>query len=76
MAGNVQSRGPGFAVIGIAVGLFVGLVEELDEDCMAHDEGPLAGKPICPVQDTTVLGSSPKAEVYSSKTTRSNRRIP
>ncbi len=62
------SRATGFAVIGIAVGLFVGLVEGWTKTAWLHmKKGPLAGKQFVLFKDTTVLGSSPKAEIYLFK---------
>lgn len=62
------SRATGFAVIGIAVGLFVGLVEGWTKTAwLMMKKGPLAGKQFVLFKDTTVLGSSPKAEVYLFK---------
>lgn len=62
------SRGVGFAVIGISVGLFVGLVEGWTKTAWLHmKKGPLAGKQFVLYKDTTVLGSSPKAEIYLFK---------
>jgi hypothetical protein len=62
------SRGVGFAAIGFSVGLFVGLVEGWTKTAWLHmRKGPLAGKQFVLFKDTTVLGSSPKADVYLFK---------
>jgi hypothetical protein len=62
------SRGVGFAVIGIMVGLFVGLVEQWTKTAwMLMKAGPLAGKQFVLYRNPTVLGSSPKADVYLFK---------
>lgn len=62
------SRAVGFATIGMAVGLFVGLVEGWTKTAwLLMREGPLAGKQFVLFKDTTALGSSPKAEVYLFK---------
>ncbi len=62
------SRAVGFAVIGLAVGLFVGLVEGWTKTTwLLMQKGPLAGKQFVMFKDTTVLGSSPKAEIYLFK---------
>ncbi len=62
------SRGVGFAVIGCFVGLFVGLVEGWTKTAwLLMRKGPLAGKQFILFKDTTVLGSSPKADVYLFK---------
>ncbi len=62
------SRGVGFVVIGVAVGLFIGLIEGWTKTAwLLMRKGPLAGKQFILFKDTTVLGSSPKAEVYLFK---------
>ncbi len=62
------SRGVGFATIGCFVGLFVGLVEGWTKTAwLLMRKGPLAGKQFILFKDTTVLGSSPKADVYLFK---------
>ncbi len=62
------SRGVGFATIGCLVGLFVGLVEGWTKTAwLLMRKGPLAGKQFILFKDTTVLGSSPKADVYLFK---------
>jgi len=62
------SRAVGFAVIGLFVGLFVGLIEGWTKAAwLLMRKGPLAGKQFILFKDTTILGSSPKAEVYLFK---------
>jgi hypothetical protein len=62
------SRAIGLTIIGLSVGLFVGLVEGWTKTAwLAMRAGPLAGKQFVLFRDTTVLGSSPKAEVYLFK---------
>jgi hypothetical protein len=62
------SRAIGFAAIGASVGLFVGLVEGWTKTAwLLMQKGPLAGKQFILFKDTTVLGSSPKADVYLFK---------
>jgi hypothetical protein len=62
------SRAIGFVVIGLLVGLFVGLVEGWTKTAwLLMRAGPLAGKQFVLHRDTTVLGSSPKAEIYLFK---------
>ncbi len=62
------SRGVGLAIIGLSVGLFVGLVEGWTKTAwLLMRAGPLAGKQFVMFRDTTVLGSSPKAEIYLFK---------
>jgi hypothetical protein len=64
----VLSRGVGFAAIGAFVGLFVGLVEGWTKTAwLLMQKGPLAGKQFILYKDTTVLGSSPKADIYLFK---------
>ena len=62
------SRGVGFTIIGLSVGLFVGLVEGWTKTAwLLMRAGPLAGKQFVMFRDTTVLGSSPKDDVYLFK---------
>ncbi len=62
------ARAVGFTIIGLSVGLFVGLVEGWTKTAwLLMRAGPLAGKQFVLFRDTTVLGSSPKAEVYLFK---------
>ena len=62
------SRAVGLTIIGLSVGLFVGLVEGWTKTAwLLMRAGPLAGKQFVLFRDTTVLGSSPKAEVYLFK---------
>lgn len=62
------SRAVGFAAIGLFVGLFVGLVEGWTKTAwLMMRKGPLAGKQFILFKDATILGSSPKADVYLFK---------
>jgi len=62
------SRAAGFAVIGLVVGLMIGLVEGWTKNAwLLMRKGPLAGKQFIMFKDTTILGSSPKAEIYLFK---------
>jgi Ca-activated chloride channel family protein len=62
------SRAVGFAVIGILVGLFVGLVEQWTKTAwLLMRAGSLAGKQFILYRNPTVLGSSPKADIYLFK---------
>lgn len=62
------SRAVGFALIGFLVGLFVGLVEGWTKTAwLLMRAGPLAGKQFILFRDVTMLGSSPKADVYLFK---------
>ena len=62
------SRAIGFAVIGALVGFFVGLVEQWTKTAwLLMKAGPLAGKQFVIYRNPTVLGSSPKADIYLFK---------
>ena len=62
------SRCIGFTIIGLMVGLFVGMVEQWTKSAwLLMRAGPLAGKQFVIFRNPTVLGSSPKAEVYLFK---------
>lgn len=62
------SRAVGFAVIGLSVGFLVGLVEQWTKTAwLMMRAGPLAGKQFILFRNPTVLGSSPKADVYLFK---------
>jgi Ca-activated chloride channel family protein len=64
----IVSRAVGFAVIGILVGLFIGLVEQWTKTAwLMMRAGPLAGKQFILYRDPTVIGSSPKADIYLFK---------
>jgi hypothetical protein len=69
---NVQSgalsRAVGFGCIGMFVGMFIGLVEQMAKDAwVMMRAGPLAGKQFILYKNPTVLGSSPKADIYLFK---------
>lgn len=62
------SRGVGFAIIGILVGLFIGLVENWTKSAwLLMRAGPLAGKQFILFRNPTTIGSSPKCDVYLFK---------
>jgi hypothetical protein len=62
------SRGIGFTIIGLMVGLFVGIVEQWTKSAwLLMKAGPLAGKQFVIFRNPTVLGSSPKADIYLFK---------
>ncbi|MGP0069884.1 MAG: FHA domain-containing protein [Isosphaeraceae bacterium] len=62
------SRAVGFTIIGLMVGLFVGIVEQWTKSAwLLMRAGPLAGKQFVVFRNPTVLGSSPKADVYLFK---------
>lgn len=62
------SRMFGFTMIGLAVGFFTGLIENMAKDAWLYMKaGPLAGKQFVIYKDPTTLGSSPKCDVYLFK---------
>ncbi len=62
------SRGIGMTIIGLSVGLFVGIVEQWTKSAwLLMKAGPLAGKQFVVFRNPTVLGSSPKADIYLFK---------
>ena len=62
------SRCVGMTTIGVAVGFFTGLVESMAKDAWLYMKaGPLAGKQFVIYKDPTILGSSPKCDVYLFK---------
>lgn len=62
------SRAIGLTVIGLMVGLFVGLVEQWTKTAwLFMRTGPLAGKQFVLYRSPTVVGSSPKADIYLFK---------
>ncbi|MBL9149214.1 MAG: FHA domain-containing protein [Phycisphaerae bacterium] len=62
------SRALGFMAIGLSVGLFLGLVEQWTKSAwLFMKAGPLAGKQFVLYRNPTVVGSSPKADIYLFK---------
>jgi len=62
------SRCIGLTLIGLMVGLFVGLIEGWTKNAwLLMKHGPLAGKQFIMHRDSTVLGSSPRCEIYLFK---------
>lgn len=62
------SRAVGFTLIGVMVGVFVGLVEQWTKTAwLLMRAGPLAGKQFVLYRSATVIGSSPKADIYLFK---------
>lgn len=62
------SRLVGCTIIGVSVGVFVGLVEMWTKTAwLMMRAGPLAGKQFVIYRNPTVLGSSPKADIYLFK---------
>ncbi len=62
------SRCVGLTMIGLSVGFFVGIVEQWTKSAwLLMKAGPLAGKQFVVFRNPTVLGSSPKADIYLFK---------
>lgn len=62
------SRMIGFCTIGMMVGVFIGLVENLTKDAwLVMKTGPLRGKQFVIYHNPTIIGSSPKCDVYIFK---------
>jgi MFS family permease len=62
------SRGVGFVLIGIGAGAMIGLVENLAKTAWLHVQaGSLSGKQFVIYKNPTVIGSSPKCEIYLFK---------
>jgi hypothetical protein len=67
-SGAEASRAIGFAVIGACAGFMIGVVEMLTRDAwLVMNAGPLTGKQFILYKNPTILGSSPKCEVYLFK---------
>ncbi|HEV7671883.1 MAG TPA: FHA domain-containing protein [Thermoanaerobaculia bacterium] len=63
--GADQARLIGLAVIGIAVGTMIGVVELLTRDAwLRMVEGPLAGKEFLMFREVMNIGASPRSEIY------------
>jgi len=64
----VLSRGVGFTLVGLSTGLLIGLVEHFAKDAwLLMRGGPLAGKEFIIHKSPTILGSSPKCDIYLFK---------
>ena len=62
------SRMIGFGIIGLMTGMFIGLVENLTKDAwLIMKTGPLKGKQFVIYHNPTIIGSSPKCDVYIFK---------
>lgn len=62
------SRGVGFSLIGLSAGLMIGLVQQMAKDAwLLMQSGPLKGKQFIIYKDPTVIGSSPKSDIYIFK---------
>lgn len=66
--GAELSRMVGFMVVGVGAGFFVSLVEHFAKDgWLIMLEGPLAGKQFVLYKNPTIVGSSPRCDVYLFK---------
>jgi hypothetical protein len=62
------SRAVGSCAVGAGVGVMIGLVEMLTKDAwLLMTAGPLTGKQFIVYNNPTLIGSSPKCEVYLFK---------
>ena len=62
------SRGIGFAALSTFIGFFVGLVENMAKDVwVTMNSGPLRGKQFVIYHNPTLIGSSPKSDIYIFK---------
>jgi hypothetical protein len=62
------SRAVGFVVIGATTGLMIGVVELLARDAwLKMLAGPLTGKEFVLFKNPTIIGSSPKSDIYLFK---------
>ena len=62
------SRCIGFATLGMLTGFFVGLVENMAKDVwVTMKSGPLRGKQFVIYHNPTLIGSSPKSDIYIFK---------
>jgi len=68
LEGVEASRAIGFSIIGGTVGFMIGVVEMLTRDAwLLMTAGPLVGKQFIIYKNPTMLGSSPKCEIYLFK---------
>jgi len=66
--GAEVSRCVGISIVGLLLGFFLGLVENLAKDAWLYMKaGPLRGKQFILYHDPTIIGSSPKSHVYLFK---------
>ena len=62
------SRGVGFAILGLMIGVFTGLIENVAKDVwITMKSGPLRGKQFVIYHNPTIIGSSPKSDIYIFK---------
>ena len=65
---GLLSRLIGLVILGAAVGAMIGLVEELLKDAWLRvEQGFLAGKQFVIYKTPTIIGSSPKCQIYLFK---------
>jgi len=66
--GGAASRAVGFALVGLATGVAVGLVESALKDRWLYvTAGPLAGKQFILYKPRTIMGSDQKCDIYLFK---------
>jgi len=66
--GGAPSRAVGFALVGLATGIAVGLVESALKDRWLYvTAGPLAGKQFILYKPRTIVGSDQKCDIYLFK---------
>lgn len=66
--GGGPSRGVGFALVGVATGIAMGLVESALKDRWLYvTAGPLAGKQFILYKSQTTIGSQQKSDIYLFK---------
>lgn len=66
--GGAPSRAVGFALLGVATGIAIGLVESALKDRWLYvTAGPLAGKQFILYKPRTVIGSDQKCDIYLFK---------
>ena len=64
----VLSRGVGFGALSVCIGFFVGLVENIAKDVwVTMKSGPLRGKQFVIYHNPTLIGSSPRSDIYIFK---------
>lgn len=62
------SRAIGISCVGLYVGFFTGLIENVSKEAwFLMQKGPLTGKQFILYKNTTIIGSSPKCEIYLFK---------
>ena len=62
------SRAVGIGSVGLLVGFFIGLIENASKEAwFLMQKGPLTGKQFILFRSPTIIGSSPKADIYLFK---------